>query len=578
MRGAALALAAALWVAVGSTPAEGTAKTRARKFASEDSRREEAGRLFDVAQAYRERGDLAQAAGVFEEVAQIAYDNPDAQYHAGMAHLQAGALEQAQQRWEQCVKLDPEHLTAKFNLATLLAERGNLQGATAMMERVIAQQPGDADNHKTLAILHFKQDLNEQAIAGYMRCIRAEPLHSDCYCGMGNSFVKIGRHEEALEAYTAAVNINPQEPGYLNNVGNLLVRHQRFNTTAQQLAIKYLLSAIELDGGYADGYFNLGEAYSAISQHDQAMSAIRKAMRLDPERADYKCTLHLDMRKLCDWTDFDAYTRDLEALWQRGTPAGMAERSTTVATRKPGEAKSRRREKEVTMCPSPLDALSYTLSLGVLRNIAVGHGEEARYFAHRSQKLGGRGGGGVMFPGPPPPLVVGGGGGGRGRLRVGYLSIELRDRPVGKDMVHAFRAQNGEVDVVCFSLNPSPTAGVSGSETLWWHEQMLDACNGGFHDISDVAFTDAAASINQQRPHVLVNLDGWTSAPLINEIIILAPAPVQVNFCVCMYACARTRAQARTRTRARAHTHTNTHARARAHTHTHTCIHTRLCR
>jgi hypothetical protein len=59
-----------------------------------------------------------------------------------------------------------------------------------------------------------------------------------------------------------------------------MVRHQRFNTTAQQLAIKYLLNAIELDGGYADGYFNLGEAYSAMSQHDHAMSAIRAAMRL----------------------------------------------------------------------------------------------------------------------------------------------------------------------------------------------------------------------------------------------------------------------------------------------------------
>jgi hypothetical protein len=171
------------------------------------------------------------------------------------------------------------------------------------------------------------------------------------------------------------------------------------------------------------------------------------------------------MRKLCDWSNFAAYTRDLETMWQNGTPPFMAQRSTSVATRKPGEAKSRRREKEVTLCPSPLDALSYTLSLASLRNIAVGHGDEARFFARKSQKLG-------TFQGPPPPLVGGGGGGG-GRLRVGYVSIELRDRPVGKDMVYAFKAQNEEVDVVCFSLNPSPRAGVNGVETLSWHQQMV---------------------------------------------------------------------------------------------------------
>ena len=495
----------------GSKKASGAA----RRFTSEDSRREEATRLFDVAQTYRERGDAAQAAEVFDEVAEIAFDNPDAQYHAGMAHLQMGALDRAQQRWELAVQLDPEHTTASFNLATLLAERGDLAGSTRLMEKVIDMQPDDADNHKTLAILHFKQNLNEKAIAGYMRCIRAAPLHADCFCGMGNSFIKIGRHEEALDAYTAAVNINPQEPGYLNNVGNLLVRHQRFNTTAQAIAVQHLQSAIDLDGGYADGYFNLGEAYSAMHQHAEATRAIRMAMKLDPARTDYKCTLHLDMRKLCDWSDFGDYTRDLEHLWKHGTPKGMAERSSAVPTRKPGEPKSRRREKEVTLCPSPLDALSYDLSLEVYRNVAQGHGEEARYFALKH----------VPLATAAWPLS-----GGR-RLRVGYLSIELRDRPVGKDMVHAFNAHHEyDVEVECFSLNPSPRQGVQGEETLWWHGQMLRACDAGFHDMSGVAFTDIARRINEARPHVLVNLDGWTSAPLINEIVILTPAPVQLSF------------------------------------------------
>ena len=493
-----------------------------RKFKSENARREEATRLFDVAQAYRDRGDMREAANIFEEVAQIAHDNADAQYHAGMAHLQVGALDKAQKRWEECMQLDPEHSVAMFNLATLLAEKGNLVDATKMMERVVEKQPNDADNHKTLAILHFKQNMNEQAIAGYMRCIRAAPLHSDCYCGMGNSFVKIGRHEEALEAYTAAVNINPQEPGYLNNVGNLLVRHHRFNNTAQMLAIRYLTDAIKLDGEYADGYFNLGEAFSAIHRHDQAMAAIRQAIKLDPQRADYKCTLHLDMRKVCDWADFDTYTRDLETLWQEGTPAGMSVRSTSVLTRKPGEAKSRRREKDVTLCPSPLDALSYTLSLGVLRNIALGHGDEAEYFAQKSSNRGKEKATSLVTS--AWPLAA------NRRIRVGYVSIELRDRPVGKDMLHALNAQKTDVDVLCFSLNPSPNSQKNSAETMHWHTQLVAACASGFHDISGVAFTDAAQRINEARPHILINLDGWTSAPLINEIISLQPAPVQLNF------------------------------------------------
>jgi hypothetical protein len=44
--------------------------------------------------------------------------------------------------------------------------------------------------------------------------------------------------DEALSAYNKAVSINPQEAGYLNNVGNVLVRYHRFNTTAQKVAVR----------------------------------------------------------------------------------------------------------------------------------------------------------------------------------------------------------------------------------------------------------------------------------------------------------------------------------------------------
>jgi len=226
-----------------------------------------------------------------------------------MGHLSAGNLEGAKMRWRKCLELKPDHMVCMFNLATLLAEVGEVQGAVDIMDQVLQLQPGDADNHKTMAILKFKQNKNVESVKHYMKCIKEAPLHADCYCGMGNAFVKEGKYGEAQEAYTAAANLNPGEAGYLNNIGNLLVRHHRFNTTAQHLALKYLTQvpraaptpttaprsaprpdcgpngtaplpprpdlvagrrqAIALDGEYADGYFNLGEAYSAVNMFDR---------------------------------------------------------------------------------------------------------------------------------------------------------------------------------------------------------------------------------------------------------------------------------------------------------------------
>jgi protein O-GlcNAc transferase len=59
---------------------------------------------------------------------------------------------------------------------------------------------------------------------------------------------------------------------------------------------------------------------------------------------------------------------------------------------------------------------------------------------------------------------------------------------------------------------------------------LAQVCKGGFHDVSKDSFDAAAAKINDAGTHIAVNLDGWTSAPTINEIFILKPAPSSVNF------------------------------------------------
>ena len=97
----------------------------------------------------------------------------------------------------------------------------------------------------------------------------------------------------------------------------------------------------------------------------------------------------------------------------------------TVATRKPGEPKSRVRDNQPTLCPNPLDSLSYPLSLASVYNIALAHGNHSSKFLKNSAPLPK----GEHLLGWRLPLPA-------RRLRVGYVSIELRDRPVGESNGH----------------------------------------------------------------------------------------------------------------------------------------------
>jgi predicted O-linked N-acetylglucosamine transferase (SPINDLY family) len=134
-----------------------------------------------------------------------------------------------------------------------------------------------------------------------------------------------------------------------------------------------------------------------------------------------------------------------------------------------------------------------------------------------------------------------------GRLRVGFVSVEMHDRPVGRDLMSLFQSLDERVlDISCFclyDLTPSkPRIQFEYRKRLqavcFPHSRsacklmpiFAQACKGGFYDISKDTFDAAASKINDAVINIVVNLDGWTSAPTINEIFILKPAQSSANF------------------------------------------------
>lgn len=116
------------------------------------------------------------------------------------------------------------------------------------------------------------------------------------------------------------------------------------------------------------------------------------------------------------------------------------------------------------------------------------------------------------FPPLPPPLPKSG-----GRLRVGYLSIHLRDHPVGHVTAGLFAAHDRtKVEVHVFYL---PVGG---------HNPYTDEIKAGaehFHTASDAE--EMLRAIARQNLDILVYLDGYM-APFLLPVMARRPAPIQV--------------------------------------------------
>ncbi|KAJ1469406.1 glycosyl transferase family 41-domain-containing protein, partial [Baffinella frigidus] len=118
------------------------------------------------------------------------------------------------------------------------------------------------------------------------------------------------------------------------------------------------------------------------------------------------------------------------------------------------------------------------------------------------------------------------------RFRVGFLSADLRDHPVGRDLAVAFRALSlsGGVEVYAYAINRIAGEGDGEWEErdLRWAKAMRDnaASLVGLQGDTDAA---AAARIAADRCHVLVDVMGYTRGNR-REILALRPAPVLLAF------------------------------------------------
>jgi Ca-activated chloride channel homolog len=111
----------------------------------------------------------------------------------------------------------------------------------------------------------------------------------------GNQLFAEGKYEEAEKAYLNAEVKSPGKPEVLYNLGNTLIKQQKYDQAFQSLR----KSTEKGDKGLQEySWYNSGNAYFQSGQYDNAVQAYTKALRLDPTDKEAKHNLELALKKM----------------------------------------------------------------------------------------------------------------------------------------------------------------------------------------------------------------------------------------------------------------------------------------
>jgi tetratricopeptide (TPR) repeat protein len=233
------------------------------------------------------RGDYQQALTILRESAQKAPDNPEVQFHLGMASYMMGQTEAARAALQKAAstKIDfPAKEEAKQRLALL---EGNTQEQLPILqlEQMAKQQPNDLLAQMRLGEAYEKQGESTKAAAAYEQALKLNPKLVAAMTKLAQlNAGPLQNKERALEYARKARELAPADPQVAAILGKIAYQCGNFawSYSLLQDAARQLTSEAAIQYDLAWAAYSLGR----VAEAQRAMQTALKAKPDSPQSAN----------------------------------------------------------------------------------------------------------------------------------------------------------------------------------------------------------------------------------------------------------------------------------------------------
>ncbi len=300
----------------------------------------------DYVEAHRLYIDLLTAQGRAEDALHFYRLALDAAPDSAAAHYLYGRATNdptiAEQEFRRAIELDPDFAWAHHGLGAALMLAGDVDAAIAEFERAIAIDPSLSEAHNHLANLYLSLEREDDAIAAYRRAIELDPEEADAYFYLGAYLAHHERRDEARDLLEEAVRLDDHNPMIYLELGSLYMALQQPRRALDALDAglqfaprdEYLRDLRAVAAAIADGdapqelfqpfrrglealaldpqaaldafdecvamapdfylsHLNRGIALASLVRNEEAESAIRQSILLNPRHAEAHASLAL---------------------------------------------------------------------------------------------------------------------------------------------------------------------------------------------------------------------------------------------------------------------------------------------
>ena len=226
---------------------------------------------------YMEENRIQEAAAAYSKAIELDPGDERAYNGRGMAYAIMGKRQQAIE--------DFKRAGAYGNLAGEYISAGNIAEAVKVLEEGLRKHPDDFLLHERLGDACFNMGDYEKAVAEYK--ITARRLHSGVLQEkIGHAYRKLGNCVEMEKSYRKALqSMDIVAIDLPENLADIKIGLCYYETRRYKEAVPYYLKALQAPANQHTylAYYNLACIHALQKDADKAVSALRAAIKLNPE-------------------------------------------------------------------------------------------------------------------------------------------------------------------------------------------------------------------------------------------------------------------------------------------------------
>jgi protein O-GlcNAc transferase len=437
--------------------------------------------------ALRLAGRKIEAQAFLERACALDPSHSDAQLMLGVVHAELQQYRQAVGAFDRVLAIDPrnaaansnreavlplvqQHLASEASLtqrALALQTDGQIAEASAIFRTLLESNPNQFVALYSLAVIGLNSNKAEEGLHFAERCRLAEPGAAASWYIHGAALKAVRRFAEAIASLDRALSLDPAHLESYVTKGHVYGEQKQY-----AIALIEFNNVLTRDPEHAQALNNAATLLSILNEHAESARFYERLISLHPDfDFAYGALSHARLHS-CDWGGF----YDLQKQIIEGVGAGKK-----VCRQLPFLAVSDS-SKDQLKCARIVSEHSYPRSA-----IQLWKGER---FEHK-------------------------------RLRVGYLSPDFREHPVGHLFAGVLEKHDRQrFEIYAFSL------GIDDGSSL---RKRFVAAAEHFVDVRGKTSLEVAQIIRQHEIDILVDLAGPTmdAQP---DVFGFKPAPVQVIY------------------------------------------------